>query len=205
MKIFKESGLVFEFSERWNVLKYDEHRFYSYLSGSGFKGVDFIGILDQKQIVLIEVKNYNDRFPADLYKPMDGLLANPGIYAEHYSRKFKDTFQLIDIVRQYYDRKWWHRWFRPFLFKILPKRGLLLTDWGFWTMVIQNIQENPLKINLALWLELPEEISAKQKAAFYQTIKKHLLSDFPASRYIIHLIDSKHSLLAFKGTLLHSE
>ena len=41
---FTESGLCFTFSKRWKVLKYDEHRFYRYLSGSGFKGVDFIGM-----------------------------------------------------------------------------------------------------------------------------------------------------------------
>ena len=69
MNTFIESGLTFSFSKRWKVLKYDKHRFYRYLSGSGFKGVDFIGVLDEKQLVLIEVKNYKDRFELDESDP----------------------------------------------------------------------------------------------------------------------------------------
>ena len=40
------------------MIKLDEHRFYSYVSGRGFKGVDFIGLSYEGKLLLLEVKNY---------------------------------------------------------------------------------------------------------------------------------------------------
>jgi len=110
------------------VLKYDEHRFYRYLSGSGFKGVDFIGVLDEKQLALIEVKNYKDRYLLDESDPTEGLIDDPLAYADKYAQKFKDTFQLIGIIRKYYKRKWWFRHTRKLLLRIIPKGILLRFD-----------------------------------------------------------------------------
>ena len=53
-RTFSESGLSFQFPEGWTTIKYDEHRFYTYLSGEGLKGVDFIAIHGEN-LVLIEV------------------------------------------------------------------------------------------------------------------------------------------------------
>ncbi len=52
--------LVFEFSDKWQVCKYDELTFYKRLNnlgikGVGFKGVDFIAI-SKKSILLMELK-----------------------------------------------------------------------------------------------------------------------------------------------------
>jgi len=200
---FKESGLHFIFSKRWQVLKYDEHRFYGYLSGSGFKGVDFIGILDQKHLVLMEVKNYHERLHSDTSKPIDSLLADPESFAESYSRKFSDTFQLIEIIRQYYARKWWYQRIRPIIFKVLPQKYLIKTNWGFWNLLIKLIEEKTEKINLVLWLELPPELNEKQKTAFHQTILEQLTGDFPPAVYTVYLTDSQQPILGFEGTYIN--
>jgi len=106
--VFSESGLSFQFPKSWTVFKYDEHRFYTYLSGAGLKGVDFIAI-DGDELILIEVKNYADRIIKENFDPMEGLLSEPAVYVEAYFQKFEDTFRLLDIIEQYYNRKWWYR------------------------------------------------------------------------------------------------
>jgi hypothetical protein len=111
---FSESELHFKFPVDWIVHKYDEHRFYRYLSGSGLKGVDFIAI-HQGELILIEVKNYVTRSKKENYDPMEPLLINPALYVKRYLRKFEDTLQLLDIIDRYYNRKWWYRnLFQPF-------------------------------------------------------------------------------------------
>ncbi len=55
----EEGGLVFEFSDPWNVLKLDEHSDYRERIAKleGTKAVDFLGILDEA-LYLIEVKDF---------------------------------------------------------------------------------------------------------------------------------------------------
>ena len=47
--------LVFEFSDKWQVCKYDEQPFYNKLRGQSLKGVDFIA-LSSKGLLLMEIK-----------------------------------------------------------------------------------------------------------------------------------------------------
>lgn len=47
--------LTFEFSDKWQVCKYDEQPFYNKLRGQSLKGVDFIA-LSSKGLLLMEVK-----------------------------------------------------------------------------------------------------------------------------------------------------
>ena len=199
MKTFSESGLTFSFSKRWSVLKYDEHRFYRYLSGSGFKGVDFIGILDENQLALIEVKNYKNRYDFDEKDPTDELLADPISYAEKYARKFKDSFQLINIIKKYYQRKWWFKQPRKLMLKIIPKRILIQFDWGFWNFVIQLIDEKKVKIINILWLELNDEIDASKLKKATDQIEKHLQKQFKSSEIEFLITNSKNSILGFRG------
>jgi hypothetical protein len=106
---YKESGLKFIFPDHWKVLKLDEHRFYGYVSGRGFKGVDFILEDVNGTSILMEVKNYINRFPGDGVDPVDAVLENPTAYGEKYTRKFEDSFHLIRVIYQYYQRKFWFR------------------------------------------------------------------------------------------------
>jgi hypothetical protein len=199
LKTFTESGLTFSFSERWNVLKYDEHRFYRYLSGAGFKGVDFIGILDEKQLVLIEVKNYNDRFKPDESDPTKGLVAAPLSYATEYSQKFEDTFQLIAIIRKYYKRKWWFRKVRKWMLQFIPRHILLRYDWGFWNVVIQLIDEKREKVLLVLWLELNNELAVSKIKITITQIQQYLQKQFKKIKAEVIVTNSKESILGFEG------
>ncbi len=199
MKAFTESGLAFSFSDRWKVLKYDEHRFYRYLSGSGFKGVDFIGILDEKQLALIEVKNYKDRYSLDESDPTEELIADSGAYAEKYAQKFQDTFQLIGIIRKYYKRRWWFKTLRKLILQHIPRRLLLRFDWGFWNIVIQLIDEKKEKVLLVLWLELDDGIAASKIKTGTDQIQDYLQSQFRQKEVEVLITHSKNSILGLKG------
>lgn len=61
MSNFQESGINFKFqSPQWTVVKYDEHLAHKKVSNAlqPTKAVDFLGIHDNGQLFLIEVKNY---------------------------------------------------------------------------------------------------------------------------------------------------
>ena len=195
MKKFTESGLTFSFSERWKVLKYDEHRFYRYLSGSGFKGVDFIGILDESILALIEVKNYNDRYPSDETDPSKDLISDPLSYAEQYAQKFADTFQLIRIIRKYYKRRWWFLQARKLLLRFIPRRILLRFDWGFWNIVIQLIDEKKEKILIVLWLELNDELMTQTLKNTMDKIQEYLQQQLPSGQIEVIITNSKNNSL----------
>lgn len=159
--IFKESGIKFYFNENWNIYQYDRHRFYSGLSGFGLKGVDFIGILNKNSLVLIEVKNYVDRFIEDGVDPTEEFMKAYDTYLQAYAEKFRDTLKGIQTVQKYYRRKWWYRnLLKPFS-KIIALKHLLAYDWAFWTKTHQLAFLENKKIQLVLWLSLDQEI-AKQ-------------------------------------------
>ena len=199
MKAFTESGLVFRFSDRWKVLKYDEHRFYRYLSGSGFKGVDFIGILDEKQLALIEVKNYKDRYSSDESDPTEELIAASGAYAEKYAQKFQDTFHLIGIIRKYYKRRWWFKTLRKLILQRIPRRWLLRFDWGFWNIVIQLVDEKKEKVFIVLWLELNDDLPALKIKNRTDQIQEYLESQFQQTAFEVLITNSKNTILGFEG------
>lgn len=61
MSNFQESGISFKFSSpQWAVVKYDEHLAHKKVSNAlqPTKAVDFLGIHDNRQLFLVEVKNY---------------------------------------------------------------------------------------------------------------------------------------------------
>lgn len=63
MSNFQESGINFKFqSPQWTVVKYDEHLAHKKVSNAlqPTKAVDFLGIHDNGQLFLIEVKNYRE-------------------------------------------------------------------------------------------------------------------------------------------------
>ena len=174
---FWESGLVFNFPVDWKVIKWDEHRFYGYVSGRGFKGVDFMG-LREEELYLIEVKNYQDRRPDNGQHPFDLVLSDPDFYAEIFLQKFADSFALIEIIEKYYLRKrffnWWSRqdYFGLGVLARIPFFQRI--DLIFWTRAAQIIRKHPERVQLILWLEPGPRISLEK----YITLKKDLESYF---------------------------
>lgn len=88
------SILKFEFSDKWQALKYDEQLFYNKLRGQSLKAVDFIA-LSTNGLLLMEVKyvtasdeNSKLRFFADADK--DKLSKRPYLVDE-VTKKVRDT------------------------------------------------------------------------------------------------------------------
>lgn len=174
---FKESGLTFNFPFDWKVIKWDEHRFFGYVSGRGFKGVDFMA-LREEELYLIEIKNYQDRRLKDEEHPFDLVLVDTDFYAEIFLQKFTDSIALIGIVEKYYLRKrlfkWWSQ--QNYLgLKVLAGLPFFQKfDFIFWTRVAQIIREQPKKVALVLWLEPGPKIPKER----YIDLKEKLLSYF---------------------------
>lgn len=171
--VFVESGLSFRFPEDWVVFKYDEHRFYRYVSGSGLKGVDFIGIRGE-ELYLIEVKNYVERVSLDTYDPVENLLNKAKEEAGRYLRKLEDSLSLLNVIQQYYQRKWWYRKiYLPFLWK-----NVISSELSFWTKAT-TLKDRPECVTFLLWLELPGGDKDQRAAGIREYFKNELKGKIP--------------------------
>jgi hypothetical protein len=178
---YVESGLRFIFPKNWRVKKYDEHHFYRALSGSGLKGVDFIGVLNQKKLILIEVKNYKIRFPAKPPPIQEKILGLSPSLVQTMTYKVDDTFLAVNTIIKYYQRRWWYA---PFLklFDYLPIAYLLRFEWAYWTYVQRLIFEQKKQVDLVLWLELEtiyEDVVEDEIETARQRIEQSLKTTFP--------------------------
>ncbi len=159
----EESGLHFSFGKNWAVKRYDKHRFYKWLSGSGLKGVDFIGIYEE-ELFLMEVKNFRRREAWHAEDPLQAIRADPEGFAREMAYKFEDTLLVIDTIWKYYNRKWLFRALLPLLFRLPPTT----LDWPFWAKAYRLLQA-PSRIQLVLWIEME-----KYPAAFMEKVEKEL-------------------------------
>lgn len=150
MQTFEESGLTFHFEKDWIVIKYDEHRFYRYLSGRGLKGVDFIHVINFEKLVLTEVKNFNDRFEKDNINPTETFLNNLDRFFNAFVSKFNHTLKAIRIVHSYYKRKWWFRNLAMPLTKIFHPRFWTKFEWGRWYLMYILMKKNQVEPVVAL-------------------------------------------------------
>jgi hypothetical protein len=91
--IFEESGIRFDFDDTfWSWLcKYDEETDYKKIKIEYTKAVDFIGILNQRSLVLIEVKNFKGHRIANKPRTENG---EDSVELE-VAQKFRDTFSGI--------------------------------------------------------------------------------------------------------------
>lgn len=153
MRSFTESGLQFSFNRDWVVKKYDSHRYYRGLSGSGLKGIDFIALnLRENLVAFFEVKNYRTRFHKDTGEPIYPK-PKPAIeLAQALTDKVSDTLLALDAITTYYQKSLIYRLLQP-LYLRLP---FYIGDRFFWTKVENCIYQHE---NLAyvLWVELQEK------------------------------------------------
>lgn len=198
-QVFQESGLEFSFPNDWVVKKYDEHRFYHYLAGLGFKGVDLIAITPERKLILIEVKNYIDRFPQDGINPTETLINNTFTFSETFGQKFNDTFQLLQIVQKYFNRKKWYRWLALPISKFLPFSTLIKLDWGFWTIANDFFKNK--EIHLILWLETAPELSENRLSQIHQTIYEVFLQQLP--NYSFQISNLRNNDLSIEVSFLN--
>lgn len=91
MTRIKEGNLAFEFGKRWSVFKLDEHQFYrKYMDKvDETKSVDFLGILDSKELYLIEIKDFRGHRIENKEKLSTGSLST------EFAQKIKDSLACI--------------------------------------------------------------------------------------------------------------
>lgn len=77
MARFEEGGLLFEFGDRWQVCKLDDHPDYRNRihKVDGTKAVDFLAILKHRDLYLIEVKDFRGHRIESKARLADGSLA----------------------------------------------------------------------------------------------------------------------------------
>lgn len=169
--IFNESDLKFTFNKDWIVYQYDQHPFYKALAGRGLKGVDFLGILNSKEVVLIEVKNYKIRFPSK-YPPISGKITgkNPRI-VQTMVAKLTGTHRALKAINTYYQRRWWYS-FTSKIVEQLPLTIQLKIEWRFWTFVAEKVKKKDF--HLILWLELEKEYKTMSALEIQNTRKRIL-------------------------------
>jgi hypothetical protein len=148
---FQESDLQFTLSSDWVIRKYDDHTFFRGLSGFGLKGVDFIVLLPDGRLGLIEVKNYHPR------RGRSGVLhpikrKKAAQLANDLAGKYADSIRAINVIERYYLRHWYHR--GRFLL-LRPFERLLNSDLYFWREVARRAN-GPLPVTIILWLETPK-------------------------------------------------
>lgn len=194
-----ESGLIFSFPEEWIVHDYDSHRFYKYLSGEGLKGVDFIAI-HQDELILIEVKNYTDRIERGRHIPTEAINNEPETFVNEFVRKFKDSFRLLKIIGQYYERQWWYRYLFLKFRSWFPESFLLKTETGFWTKAIE-LAEAPEKISLILWLEFPDSFDLQKQSELRQYFKNSMQADLRKNTRLI----VTNSKLSYSGIVVENQ
>ncbi len=175
MQTFTESNLKFTFPNAWEVIKYDEHRYYRALSGSDFSGVDFAGIYDGKAY-FIEVKNYTQ------YQKDEPLDLNE--ITQNFLEKITDTQRLLSLINRYHERKWLYRLVRNHNF--LMRR--FFKHWLFWKRLFEYEAGFVFIIRCA-----------HQDAAFFDKIHKELILFHSESsvQFIINQPD-KLTILGFE-------
>lgn len=129
MPVLQESGLFFSFDKSWELRCYDRHTFFKGLSGAGLKGVDFIGIRNQTQLFLIEVKNFRYDAQGLRKHAVDARLSYPDQIAAELIDKAVDTVRAIQLIEKYFQTRFLFRLLRP----ILPYLKFFAPEWFFWS------------------------------------------------------------------------
>jgi len=132
--------------------KFDDHKYYKTLSGYGLKGVDFIGILNNEQVYLIEVKNYKRRKKSPVPLNIGQILGERPPLIDAFIGKIEDTISAINVVQKFLLRKRTYRWSVK-LWQWLPASLLRNSEWYFWTRVHDLVHSADEQLHLVLWLE----------------------------------------------------
>ena len=166
---FEESGRLFQFGEGWVVRRYDAHRYYQAISGSHMKGVDFVGIYQNRFLLFIEVKDYTlrygDTLPAEV-PPLD----DPARFARTIERKLQDSLRAVRVFRLALLRNWRYRFFHHLAQPFLPARH----DWRFWTRAHQLLHVDGA-VHAMLWLELAPAYPARYLPALLEKRRRELV------------------------------
>ncbi len=139
MTRIEEENLLFEFGERWNVFKFDEH--HDYRQGieklNNTKAVDFLGIFDGSELYFVEVKDFR-KYRIETKERLSGAQL-----AIEVAQKVKDS--IACIVGAYHNS----------------------SEREHWRSYIRLLCASDSRIKVALWLEEDPSIPhhrSRQKA-----------------------------------------
>ncbi|MEL6923348.1 MAG: hypothetical protein AAFO94_04805 [Bacteroidota bacterium] len=201
MASFEESGLRFSFPENWWVRKFDESRFYNYVNGYGVKGVDFMIITPDKELILLEVKNYRTRFKAAKEHPTTQLLKGITKFSKNLAHKFSDSILLIEAIHEYSRRRLWRRLLVNWWVDWLPKDLRLNSRSGFWNEAYHLLDSR--HAHLMLWLEMDLSKSGGSRKVIDTKVQKIIDEDFPNLGFSIQYMGSTRTKI--QATPLTSE
>ncbi|PHI21606.1 hypothetical protein CEQ90_01980 [Lewinellaceae bacterium SD302] len=169
MQRFQESDINFTLAPSWVVRKYDDHTFFRGLSGFGLKGVDFIALLPDGRLGLIEVKNYHPR-PDKVNGTVHPIKRKKAAdLAKNLDQKYHDTLRAIRVVGRYYRTKWFYRWRFQLLY---PFERLANSDLYFWKEASRRA-DGPIPVVIILWLETPKA-AKKYRGKIYAYLSSRL-------------------------------
>jgi len=169
--LFKESNLSFRFSKgHWKIKKYDTHRYYKILSGAGLKGVDFLGIFEEKKIIYFEVKNFRSANPNKVQ--VYSIFEDTEGFIHQIAAKLMDTRKAIDIIARYLQRKWWYRLYLKSK-SFFPEFLIKTRDWFFWHQIIKISRKKEQQV-LVLWLEIDQQWPSFSNEIMKQQIDEEL-------------------------------
>lgn len=168
MQTFQESNLHFSFPKGWAIRKYDDHRFYQGLSGYGLKAVDFVILLPDGRLCLMEVKNYHPRTDEN-GKSHEVSRKKAKNLAANLARKYDDSLRAIRVIRKYYRTKWYYKWryqlTRFFIFRFR-------SDLHFWYEAARRA-DNKIPTTVLLWLETPKA-GKRYRTKIYAHLANHI-------------------------------
>ena len=179
MPTFRESGLEFTFPDDWEVLPFDKHPYYRTLSGHGLSGVDFMALLPDGTLLLLEVKNYTDPYPDRNLVELPKFVTDFDGYARRMARKATDSLRTVRIVEQMLLRKRGYRWLVNYPWWLQR----LVPGWYWWYRAA-HAAAAPARIWFVLWAENPESIGIYTVTDFAEWKQRlavrvrSLLSDF---------------------------
>lgn len=181
---FRESDLKFQFSDNeWQVKKFDTHRYFKILSGVGLKGIDFLGVYLEKQVVFFEVKNFHSNHPTKENNYL--IFEDLSTFVEKVALKVEDTFTTINVISQYLLRKWWYRLFLKSS-NWVPKALIQHKDWYFWYK-IKILLDQKKEVIFVLWLEITSEDSTNNTRKLRESVESNLKKRLKAYRLMVIL------------------
>lgn len=169
---FTEGRLIFRFDPaHWQVRKYDDHTYFKGFSGVGLKGVDFVGILDENLLVLLEVKNYTWKGTSFREKDVRQTLQYPDQIIAAVIQKMEDTLAGLRAIRIHYQRKQARTW------RWLDRFRKKDEEQAFWNQATSLMEDG--KLLCLLWMEVEEEDAAFAKKVKQQLEKPVVDGQFP--------------------------
>lgn len=193
---YLESDLSFEFGSDWIVVRWDRHRFYRWLSGRGYRGVDFLLLhVDLQRAILLEVKNYRRRHLDQAPQRLAQYERNPGELALQLAGKFTSTKLALQQIEEWYRSKWWRytwgqiaRWL-ALLSQGRFKRWLLGVDHVFFPLLATAV--NPFYLIVLETDTHYEELGNFDSVGFGESLNK-VLSELSIPAQIGSNAELKH-------------